>query len=423
MRPTPVPDQPSAVSGVLRRPFAEQTAFFRQKLGNLVPTERWDDMTAAAHDTGFMVAGAQKADLLADLAASVDRAVTEGKSLDAFRKDFDAAVERHDWHGWTGEDTKSGRAWRTRTIYRTNATVSYAAGRFAQLKAGNWKFWIYRHGGSKDPRPEHLHVFNGMILPSDHPFWEKFYPPSDWGCSCYVLGANTLAQAKRLGGDPSKSLPEGWGAPDPKTGEPAGIGKGWGYAPGASVAGPVAAMAEKVRQWDYQIGKAFLVGLPPEAAGAIADAYRRLPSVADDARRYARRVLGEGGDAVIQPVWPLGLVTDAQASAIGAAGVTAKLDGMDFSIARNDVLHVQNSHGDAAAEAKRGQIAVTMESYQHLPAIISDPDLIEDAGTSDIGEPLVRFAKVIGELCYFATFAVRKGRRTLGLKTFFIRRE
>lgn len=251
-------DRDSAVSGVLRRPFREQVAFFRGKLGNLVPTQRWDDITAAAHDTAFVVAGAQKADLLADLAASVDRAIAEGKSLGAFRKDFAAAVDRHDWHGWTGEDTKGGRAWRTRTIYRTNATVSYAAGRRAQLEAGGFKFWVYRHGGSKEPRPEHL-AWDGVALPPDHPFWETHYPPSDWGCSCYVVGARTAAGVRRMGGDPDKTLPDGWYRVDPRTGEAAGIGKGWGYAPGASVA---ASVNEKVRRWEGPIAEAFLDDLP-----------------------------------------------------------------------------------------------------------------------------------------------------------------
>ena len=109
-RATAVADQPSAVSGALRQPFREQVAFFRQKLGNRVPTRRWDDITAQAHDTAFMVAGAQKADLLTDLAASVDRAITEGTSLESFRKDFRAAVDKHDWHGWTGEGTTAGPA-------------------------------------------------------------------------------------------------------------------------------------------------------------------------------------------------------------------------------------------------------------------------------------------------------------------------
>lgn len=254
-----MPDPSPAIGGVFHRPFAEQVAYFRGKLGKLVPTTRWDDIERDAHDTAFMVAGAQKADLLADLAAAVDRAITQGTSLDAFRRDFSAAVERHDWHGWTGEDTKGGRAWRTRTIYRTNTSVSYAAGRRAQLEAGNFKYWVYRHGGSVEPRPEHL-SWDGIALPPDHPFWETHYPPSDWGCSCYVVGARTAAGVRRLGGDPEKKLPDNWRDLDAKTGAPVGIGKGWDYAPGARVA---QAILDKVRSWPEPIGRDFLGGLPP----------------------------------------------------------------------------------------------------------------------------------------------------------------
>jgi uncharacterized protein with gpF-like domain len=206
-----VPDtHPSAVSGALRRPITEQVAFFRQKLGNQVPTERWDDLTREQHDTAFVVAGAQKADLLSDLAASVDRAIAEGKSLDAFRKDFNAAVERNGWHGWTGEGSKGGRAWRTRTIYRANAATSYAAGRRAQLLAGDFPLWVYRHGDSQVPRIEHL-GWDGLVLPPAHGFWVKHSPPSEWGCSCYVLGARSPRAAIRLGGKPDKPLPSGDG--------------------------------------------------------------------------------------------------------------------------------------------------------------------------------------------------------------------
>lgn len=415
-----MPDKPQPLRPALRRPFREQVAYFRRKLGNLIPTRRWDDVTGAAHDTGFMVAGAQKADLLADLAASVDRAIAEGKSLDAFRRDFAAAVERHDWHGWTGEDSKGGRAWRTRTIYRTNATVSYAAGRFAQLTAEKWKFWIYRHGGSQEPRHEHLHVFDGLILPPDHPFWRKFYPPSDWGCSCYVLGANTLAQAKRLGGNPDRTLPDGWDTPDPATGEPAGIGKGWGYAPGASVAGPVAAMAEKVRHWDYQIGKAFLDEIPPAARDAIGAAYRRLPSVADDVRRYAQRVLEKSGTVTIQPIWTIGPVPGEKATAF-AGHLDADVAGYDLTLDPNAVAHVLTNHGDARAEARRGHQGVTAADYAMLPRIVNE-GVWTAAGTSwRTGAPLVSITLRIGNLEYEATFERRKGRRTLGLSTFLIR--
>lgn len=417
-------DQPSAASGALRRPFREQVAFFRLKLGNRVPTRRWDDMTGVAHDTAFMVAGAQKADLLADLAASVDRAIAEGKSLDAFRQDFAAAVERHDWHGWTGEGTKGGEAWRTRVIYRTNTYVSYAAGRRAQLDAAGWKYWVYLHGGSKEPRPEHLNVFNGLILPPDHPFWAKHYPPSDWGCSCYVVGANTLAQAKRLGGIEGRVLPDGWDTPDPATGEPAGVGQGWGYAPGASVSGQVSAIAGKIGAWDYQIAKAFMAELPDATRDAMAQAYRQLPSVADDVRRYAQRTLAnsQAVDApLIQPQRTLGPLTSADV-AIVQARTGQDVAGFDFSLDRSSVGHIELRHG-VGRELDAAQRGVTAADYAQLPAILAEPDNVALAGTSDLGLPVVEYRRTIGGETFVALFEVRGGRRrTLALKTFYIRK-
>lgn len=257
------PQQPSAVSGVFRRPFAEQVAFFRARLTHLVPTERWDDIDRAGHDAAFVVAGATKADLLADLAAAVDRAISDGQSLEAFRADFRATVERRGWHSWTGEGSVAGEAWRTRVIYVTNARTSYAAGRRAQIREGAFAYRVYRHGGSLEPRPRHL-AWDGLTLPADHEFWETHAPPNGWGCSCYELGARSEAGAQRLGGRPAQALPPGWNATDQRTGAPAGIDRGWDYAPGDAVQGAVRAATGK------------LASLPaPLSAAVIRDWQRR----------------------------------------------------------------------------------------------------------------------------------------------------
>nr|WP_277924249.1 phage minor head protein [Sphingomonas sp. CROZ-RG-20F-R02-07] len=368
-----------------------------------------------------MVAGAQKADLLADLAASVDRAIVEGKSLESFRQDFRAAVDRHDWHGWTGEDTKGGTAWRTRTIYRTNTYVSYAAGRRAQLQSSNWPFWVYVHGGSRDPRPEHLYVFNGLVLPPDHPFWITHYPPSDWGCSCYVVGARSERGARRLGGDPARKLPDGWNRMLPATGEPLGVGKGWGYAPGASVAGPVSAIAGKIGAWDYQIGKAFMSEMPPAARDAIADAYRRLPSVQADLTRFAQRTLddgaSEGGDE--PETRTIGALTTAAADQIGSL-IGRDVAGYDYSIERSAIGHVEARHG--AAERDSAQRPVQAADYGRLPAVLDQPDSVSALGKSDTGLAVIEYRRTLDGEDFVARFEVRgKKRRTLALKTFFIK--
>lgn len=212
------------IEAVFKQPFAEQIAFFRGKLGSLIPTETWTDVWQSAHDTGFMVAGAAKADLLADLAAAVDSAISEGAGIQAFRKNFDAIVEKHGW-SYRGEYN-----WRTRTIYRTNMATSYSAGRLVQLKEEGFEYWVYRHSDSV-ARPRPLHVsWNGLTLPANDSWWDSHYPPNGWGCQCYVIGTRSERGAQRLGGKIS-TAPDDGTTPD---GRPNGIDKGWDYQPGAT---------------------------------------------------------------------------------------------------------------------------------------------------------------------------------------------
>ena len=171
----------------LRRPFAEQVAFFRGKLGNQVPTATWRDLWKSQHDRAFMVAGAAKADLLADLAGAVDAAIAQGETIQQFRKRFKQIVSDRGWHGWTGEGSKGGEAWRTRVIYETNLLTSYSAGRLAQLKAGGYRYWMYKHSDSvRHPRPHHQ-ALNGVVRPADDAFWQTHYPPNGWGCRCRAV--------------------------------------------------------------------------------------------------------------------------------------------------------------------------------------------------------------------------------------------
>lgn len=237
-----MPASRAELAFALGRPFEEQVAFFRGKLGNLVPTAKWNDIQRSAHDTAFMVAGAAKADLLADLAAAVDKAISEGETIAQFRRRFGEIVRRHGWSGWTGDDRNdpadpkdkggAGTAWRTRVIYRTNMATSYAAGRLAQLQS--FPLWVYRHGGSEHPRLQHL-SWNGLTLPADHEFWKTHYPPNGWGCSCYVTGALSREMARHVGGNPDYDAPpSGWNVPDGKGNLP-GVQKGWDYMPGGTV--------------------------------------------------------------------------------------------------------------------------------------------------------------------------------------------
>lgn len=282
------------------KPFAYQVAAFRLRLADLRATAAWTDLWQSEHDRAFMVAGAVKADILSDLAAMVDKAISQGTGLEAFRRDFRAMIAEKGWQiSPAGQGTKGGEAWRTRVIYRTNMATSYAAGRMAQLVKANFAFWIYRHGGSLEPREQHL-AWDGLILPPDHPFWVTHAPPNGWGCSCYVLGAHSIATAKILGGKPGLELPPNWQSLDPRTGAPVGIDKGWAYAPGASVAKTVAALVPKLEV------------LPPKPSVAMIQSWLALDA-------FAAWLSSPTG------FWPLARIEAADAARIGSSQFIAKL--------------------------------------------------------------------------------------------------
>jgi hypothetical protein len=100
-----------------------------------------------------------KADLLEDLRRAVDRGIAEGTDINDFREDFWAIVEKHGWHGWTGDESEARREWRIQTIFETNLNASYAAGRYAQLTDPDllavMPYWRYVHAEDvMTPRPQ-----------------------------------------------------------------------------------------------------------------------------------------------------------------------------------------------------------------------------------------------------------------------------
>lgn len=400
-------------------PFRYQVAAFRLRLQDLQDTARWTDLWQAEHDRAFMVAGATKAGILADLAAAVDTAISRGTGLKAFQKDFRRIVEDKGWLMSPAGQGKDGKgAWRSRLIYRTNMSTTYAAGRLAQLVAANYPLWVYRHGGSLEPRPQHL-AWDGLILPPDHPFWVTHAPPNGWGCSCYVLGARSIAWAKTLGGNPDLKLPDDWQATDPRTGAPPGIDKGWAYAPGASVASTVAAMAERTVHWPYELARAYMGGIPEAYRDALAIAYRGLPTTHQAIRRYVRSIPETGSTETAAPMQTLGLVNSqvvAQIRDVTGVDVT----GYDFAIDAPAVRHVFNSHGDPAREARQGQRAVTVEDFVRLLQILDNPDSITILPIKQATRQVQISREIDGER-YFAGFELRTKRGRLSLATMFIR--
>lgn len=408
---------PDLIRGGLKQPFQQQVAFFRNKLGNLIPTERWDDLVRAQHDVGFMVAGAQKSDLLADLALAVDKAITEGEGIDAFRKRFDELVKRNGWTGWTGESSKPGRAWRTSIIYKTNMRTSYAAGRLAQLREAKFEYWMYKHNDTVlHPRQHHLQL-DGIIRPATDAFWQKYFAPNGWGCRCRIVGVSDPERARSLGGDPDKELPDWVNKTDPKTGAATGIDKGFDYMPGDTVSDTVRQMASKTIQWDYTLAKAYMQSVPASVRDKLAIAVRSQPETGEVVRRYASRILEDRTELEIPKYQTLGLLTQKDVARVAEAKDGLKVSDFDFTLNPSSVKHVRSGHGHQVA----GHALIDAQSYARLPEILNAPDVIEDAGKSRrTGLPLVRYSKRYGREEWIVIFEVRNGRKMLALSSFYI---
>ncbi len=227
-----------SIKVAFNKPFPEQVRYFQQKLN--LPAEAFDSIRGDQHDRAFIVAGAMKADLVADIRNSVQKAIEEGKSIGQFRKEFKEIVAKHGWTDWTGSDSKAGIRWRTRMIYKTNLDTSYAAGRWQQMTDPDVMrrrpIWRYVHTTKRYPRLIHKKWHN-VCLPAGHPWFIKRWGPNDFGCNCYVQAINQR-ELEALGKTELDQPPEDgtWEHVHPVTGEitqlPVGVGYGWDYTPG-----------------------------------------------------------------------------------------------------------------------------------------------------------------------------------------------
>ena len=286
-------------------PFREQIEHFRQKVN--MPAADWVTLFEGQHARAFTIAGATKEALLLDFRAAVDKVIAEGVTLETFRKDFDRLVERHGW------EYNGGRNWRSRVTYDTNLTGSYQAGRYQQLmqvrQTRPW--WRYRHDNSVEhPRLQHV-AWDGMILHWSDPFWRLYYPPSGWGCHCWIeaLSDRDLQKLGRTGPDQAPAIEYetrtvGSRGPNPRTVRtPKGIDPGFGYSVGEAAYGKpladdvMAAWRDQGAQaWESLTPKTYVEFGRPELVPLDAPRAQLAPPARDAAELLARVRQAIGGD-------------------------------------------------------------------------------------------------------------------------------
>ncbi len=160
----------------------------------------WRDIWQGAQVKAFTVAKAMDLDILQDIKSEVVEAIKKGNTYEEFRKNLEPRLKAKGWWGKqdmvnpnTGEmeTVQLGSPWRLKTIYRTNVSVAYSAGRYKKFleNAEDRPFWQYNAVLDKRTRPLHA-LLDGKVFRYDDPFWQTHFPPNDWGCRCSVTALN-----------------------------------------------------------------------------------------------------------------------------------------------------------------------------------------------------------------------------------------
>ena len=202
-----------------------------------------------AHSRAFTVAKIARIDLLSDIQTSLSEAYKNGRGFTEWRDNIKPVLAKKGWLGdvsvtnpKTGEAEGAGGgnprsegglsspeksettiyvgSRRLKRIFETNMRVSAAKARYESQMSSAGEYFRYKAVLDRRTRPGHAKL-HGMILPKTHKFWEKNYPPNDWGCRCQVQ-VLTQSEMQSYGFKPYAGTPLNVASKD------------WAYNPGKS---------------------------------------------------------------------------------------------------------------------------------------------------------------------------------------------
>lgn len=187
------PNGPSAVArmdeSTLRLTFPEAIAYLRSKIP--LPSTSWKTYSGQLQDIAFSVAGITQATLLADIQALVIKQLETGITIDGFKQNFDALLDKAGYN-------LANRGYRTELIIQQNVRTAYSRGRWEQMKQTRDRrpYGIWRHADSRVPRPHHL-AQDGKVYPLGADAFQAIQPPP-FGCRCKVFALSD-ADLDRMG--------------------------------------------------------------------------------------------------------------------------------------------------------------------------------------------------------------------------------
>ncbi len=153
-----------------------------------------------------------------------------------------------------------------------------------------------------------------------------------------------------------------------------------------------------------------------ERRGAGAGSTRRNAQAANAIKRFLHDTQATTARVEVHVIAPV-----RNAAAVDKA-VGFPVTGFAVVLENSTARHTLWRHGDAATEAKRGQIAVTKDDLALLPQLLCEFDTVEPAETTKQGTIQARFHKRIGTTDYEVFTEVRRTAKQLAFKTMLKRR-
>lgn len=293
-------------------PPEEAIAFFRQK-GYAIGFDH-RDVWQQEHQASFTVAKAMQMDILRDIRAGVDDAQAKGTTFSDFRKNLKPLLVQKGWWGkadmtdpLTGEvkNVQLGSTRRLKTIYDTNLRTAHSEGQWERIQASKDAFPYLQYDGNNSEHPRLRHAaWDGMVLPVNDPFWQSHMPVKEYGCKCRVIQmTRSMLDRRGLSVSESPKVPTVTYV-NRRTGEswqiPQGVHPSFHYPPGGRRANLLKFITEKLDAADVPLAAGGLLGM------VSGEAFVRF---------FAKP---EG-------VFPIGVLADADAAAIGAKTHTVRL--------------------------------------------------------------------------------------------------
>jgi hypothetical protein len=254
-------------------PPKEAVDYFQQK-GYAIGFD-YRDVWQAQHQAAFTVAKVAQLDLLQDIRAAVDKALTDGTTLAQFQKTLTPTLQDKGWWGrkpmtdpLTGEtkDVQLGSPRRLKTIYDTNLRTAHSEGQWQRIQDNKEAFPFLQYDGANSEHPRLQHrAWDGMVLPVGDSFWQSHLPIKEWGCQCRVIPMTGGQLARRgLEVSPSPKVPTKQYV-NARTGEvqqiPDGVHPAFHYPPGGRRASLSRHLVDKLEAAPPAIAKASVADL------------------------------------------------------------------------------------------------------------------------------------------------------------------